>query len=151
MSLDGSQLMAVGMRYDCISETSVSFAVRSLMRANATASAEDRSVAIGLLNYAMIQGGYSQPWVPGGRPDLIEQRPWTLSGDAFGLMPMEQTDAAFKLFYKDGNARGLLGGIATAGLLGTCGHAMCVCLCVCVCVCVCVCACGSRSTCPDRK
>ena len=48
MSLDGSQPMSVGLRHDCISETSASFAVRSLTRrsTNATAAASDRSVAM---------------------------------------------------------------------------------------------------------
>jgi hypothetical protein len=57
-------------------------------------------------------------WVLGGGQQALSQADWTVSGDAFGLMGWEQSDHAFREFYKDDNARALLGGIATAGLLG---------------------------------
>jgi hypothetical protein len=103
MALDGSQPMSVGMRHDCISETSASFAVRSLMRAkgspgrpsNATAAAADRTVATNLLNYGMIHGGFSPAWVPGGTGDMVQQLPWTISGDAFGIMSWLQGIGGF--------------------------------------------------------
>lgn len=121
ISHDGSQPMATGVRHDCINEVSASFALRAVLqqqRTNGTLAAADRAVATNLLNYGLIHGGFLQPWIPGGGPHLVQDRPWTVSGDAFGLGNFEQSDGADATFYKDGNARGILGGVATAGLLG---------------------------------
>ena len=77
------------MRCDCVSESSASFAVRSVITANAS----DALVATNLLNYGHLHSGYHQPWaVGGGAPDIYtedhtkDSRPWVVSGDAFGLM-----------------------------------------------------------------
>jgi hypothetical protein len=114
ISLDGTQPQANGVRCDCVTEVSASFAVRAAVTSNVS----DARVATNLLNYGHVHSGYQQPWAVGGGAQLTSSRPWTVSGDAFGLMAWTTADAAYTKFYKDDDARGLLGAIATAGLLG---------------------------------
>ena len=70
-----------------------------------------------LLDAGHIHSGYSQPWAIGA--GSANDRPWVVSGDAFGLMAWTTADQAYELFYKDDDARGLLGAIVTAGVLKT--------------------------------
>ena len=111
IALDGNQPMKTGVRDDCIQETSAAFAVRGAL----TNSARDNRTAINLLSYAHQHSGYSQPWIVGGDPAI--GRPWTLAGDAFGLLSWETGAAPYSLYYSDDNARALLGAVVTAGLL----------------------------------
>jgi hypothetical protein len=75
-----------------------------------TGNASDRVVATNLLNFGHIHAGYSQPWVVGAGPALTAERPWAPVGDAFGIKSWTTNDAAYRLFYKDDDARGLLVG-----------------------------------------
>jgi hypothetical protein len=120
IDIRGTQPQSNGVRCDCITETSASFAVRSVITGNVS----DRDVSMNLLNYAHLHAGFHQPWAVGsGKPDPYttkhtrETRPWTVSGDAFGLMSWTTLDHAYQEFFSDDDARGLLGAIATAGLL----------------------------------
>ena len=111
ISVTGKQPQSDGMRCDCVTETSASFAVRSVVTANAS----DATVAQNLLNYGHQHSGYSQPWAVGA--GTADGRPWVVSGDAFGVMSWTTADTAYEKMYKDDDARGLLGAIATAALL----------------------------------
>jgi hypothetical protein len=113
ISIDGSQPMSIGMRADCTGESSASFAVRSVVTKNTS----DAAVARNLLNYAHVHSGFSQPWVVGGGAQLDSQRPWASTGDSFGILAWTTNDGAYERFYKDDDARGLLGAITTAGVL----------------------------------
>lgn len=66
---------------------------------------EARQTAVSLLNFGMIFAGYGQPWAVNGGSDLATNRPWTLGGDAFGIMSWTTANNAYKLFYKDDDAR----------------------------------------------
>eukprot|EP01050_Picozoa_sp_SAG11_P014899 SAG11_NODE_1881_length_4130_cov_2.080873_3_plen_389_part_00 len=111
ISVTGKQPQSNGMRCDCVTETSASFAVRSVVTANTS----DVTVAQNLLNYGHQHAGYSQPWAVGAQS--ADGRPWVVSGDAFGIMSWATRDEAYELMYKDDDARGLLGAVATAALL----------------------------------
>ena len=122
IALDGSQPQSNGMRCDCVTESSAAFAVRSVVTGNAS----DAAVARSLLNFGHMHAGYHQPWAVGAGPPTsipgavtADGRPWVVSGDAFGLMSWTTHDGAYEEFYKDDDARGLLGAMATAGLLGS--------------------------------
>jgi hypothetical protein len=106
IAMDGNQPMSLGVRCDCVTESSTSFAVRAVVTGNVS----DRLVAINLLNFGHIHAGYSQPWVVGAGPALTADRPWAPVGDAFGIKSWTTNDAAYRLFYKDDDARGLLVG-----------------------------------------
>jgi hypothetical protein len=106
-NLDGSQPQATNFRDDCASETSASFAVRAAV----TGSAADRRVAVNLLNFAWLHSGMRRTWNPPTPTDHFF--------DTFGLLAWESADDAFEQFYKDDDARALLGGLATSGLLNT--------------------------------
>ena len=114
IDVDGRQLRSLGIRQDCVAETSASFAVKALVAKNST----DRRVATNLLNYAHIHSGFHQPWIVGAGDAIRTARPWT-TGDGFGLLAWTTADNAYEEFYKDDDARGLLGAVATAGLLQT--------------------------------
>ena len=58
-----------------------------------------------LLDAGHIHSGYSQPWAIGA--GSANDRPWVVSGDAFGLMAWTTADQAYELFYKDDDARGI--------------------------------------------
>jgi hypothetical protein len=116
----GKQPQSNGVRADCVTESSASFAVRAQLSGNKS----DARVATNLLNYGHIHSGYHQPWAVGaGQPDpYIQQhlkatRPWVVSGDAFGLMAWTTMDHSYVEYFSDDDARGLLGAVATAGLL----------------------------------
>eukprot|EP00750_Incisomonas_marina_P032186 INCI8939.2.p1 GENE.INCI8939.2~~INCI8939.2.p1 ORF type:complete len:787 (-),score=99.24 INCI8939.2:698-3058(-) len=119
IDIEGRQPQSNGVRADCVLETSASFAARSIVTANKS----DARVAINLLNFGHIHSGFHQPWALGaGQPDaasihLAQTRPWVVSGDAFGLKAWTTVDHAYTLYYGDDDARGLLGAVATAGLL----------------------------------
>ena len=113
---DGRQPAAVNLRDDCVTETSMSFAMRAAVRrsgtsANASGADDDSAMARNLLNYAWVFGGFPQTWMPGTIDPL---------GDSFGLLAWDSaTVDSATLFYKDDDARALLAGLATASLLGT--------------------------------
>ena len=115
ITLGGTQPQSNGMRCDCISETSASFAVRAAVTGNVS----DRLVATNLLNYAHLHAGFHQAWAVGanGGGGTADGRPWVISGDTFGIKSWTTSKGAYELFYKDDDARGLLAAIATAGLL----------------------------------
>ena len=113
MNFDGTQPQATGLRNDCTSEVSASFAARGVLLGNAS----DRQIATNLLNFAYVHSGFSQPWALQSGAKLHAERPWLAAGDAFGLMAWTTADKAYELFYKDDNARSLLATLATAGLL----------------------------------
>ena len=73
-------------------------------------------MAQNLLNYGHIHSGYHQPWAVGAGANIVSQRDWIAAGDGFGLMAWTTADAAYEKFYKDDDARGLLGAIVTAGV-----------------------------------
>ena len=81
ISVDGSQPQSIGVRCDCVTETSAAFAVRGLVSNNSS----DIAVAKNLLNYGHIHSGYHQPWVVGGGPSLKETRPWVRPSQASGV------------------------------------------------------------------
>ena len=56
-----------------------------------------------MLGAGHIHSGYSQPWAIGA--GSANDRPWVVSGDAFGLMAWTTADQAYELFYKDDDAR----------------------------------------------
>jgi hypothetical protein len=93
ISVSGKQPQSNGMRCDCVTETSASFAVRSVVTGNAS----DVRVAQNLLNYGHVHAGYSQPWAIGA--GSADTRPWVVSGDAFGLMSWTTHDEAYELMY----------------------------------------------------
>jgi hypothetical protein len=79
IDIRGTQPQSNGVRCDCITETSASFAVRSVITGNVS----DRDVSMNLLNYAHLHAGFHQPWAVGsGKPDPYttkhtrETRPW---------------------------------------------------------------------------
>jgi hypothetical protein len=122
IDIHGKQPQSNGVRCDCVTESSASFAVRSVL--SGEDDAVDRRVATNLLNYGHIHSGYHQSWALGaGQPDpytsvhTAASRPWIVSGDAFGLMSWTTSDHAYQEFFSDDDARGLLGAVATAGLL----------------------------------
>jgi hypothetical protein len=85
IDIHGKQPQSNGVRCDCITESSASFAARSVITGNAS----DRDVSMNLLNYAHLHAGFHQPWVVGsGKPDPYtklhtqDMRPWVVSGDA---------------------------------------------------------------------
>ena len=69
---DGRQPTAINLRDDCVTETAMAFAARSVVRAKATASgtnrpdlmqngsATDAAMSRNLLNYAWVHGGFPQ-------------------------------------------------------------------------------------------
>jgi hypothetical protein len=66
IDIRGTQPQSNGVRCDCITETSASFAVRSVITGNVS----DRDVSMNLLNYAHLHAGFHQPWAVGsGKPD----------------------------------------------------------------------------------
>ena len=68
VAVDGTQPQSIGVRADCVTESSASFAVRSLLAhgKNATSDAQrDRAISTNLLNYGHIHSGFSQPWAVG--------------------------------------------------------------------------------------
>eukprot|EP00040_Diaphanoeca_grandis_P026893 m.151655 g.151655 ORF g.151655 m.151655 type:complete len:876 (+) comp30772_c0_seq2:72-2699(+) len=113
IALDGNQPQSLGVRCDCVTEASTSFAVRGIVTNNKS----DIAVATNLLNFGHIHSGYSQPWVVGGGSNLDKARPWASTGGAFGIKAWTTADNAYTEFYKDDDARGLLGALGTAGLL----------------------------------
>ena len=100
IAIDGTQPQSIGMRGDCVTETSASFAIRGVLTQNAS----DRQVAKNLLNYGHIHSGFHQPWAVGGGSGLKSSRPWVPDGSGFGLMAWTTNDAAYKLFYKASRA-----------------------------------------------
>jgi hypothetical protein len=103
-----------------VTESSASFAVRAVLTGNAS----DRLVATNLLNFGHLHSGYHQPWALGaGQPDPYTAihtkatRPWVVSGDAFGIKSWTTMDHSYQEYFSDDDARGLLGAVATAGLL----------------------------------
>ena len=121
IDITGRQPQSNGVRCDCVTESSASFAVRSVIKGG---DAADRQTATKLLNYGHIHSGYHQSWALGaGQPDKYTNihtkttRPWILSGDAFGLMSWTTMDHSYQEYFSDDDARGLLGAVATAGLL----------------------------------
>ena len=113
IDLLGRQPQSIGVRADCVTESSASFAVRGRVTKNSS----DLLVGTNLLSYAHIHAGYTQPWIVGAGAETDASRPWTASGDAFGLLSWTTADAAYELYYKDDDARGMLGAIATASLV----------------------------------
>ena len=114
VAVDGTQPASIGVRADCVTESSASFAVRSLLAhgENATADAKrDRATATNLLNYGHIHSGFSQPWAVGAiGPNLVAARPWTTTGDAFGLLARKLN---FIVFHRESlleNTDGVVGG-----------------------------------------
>jgi hypothetical protein len=120
IDIHGKQPQSNGVRCDCITETSASFAVRAVLTGNTS----DELVATNLLNYGHLHSGYHQPWAVGAaQPDPYtsihtkDSRPWVVSGDAFGLKAWTTMDHSYQEYFNDDDARGLLGAVATAGLL----------------------------------
>lgn len=120
IDINGKQPQSNGVRCDCVTEASASFAVRSVL----TGSKADRLVSTNLLNYGHVHAGFHQPWALGGNaPDPYtkvhtrDSRPWIISGDAFGIKSWTTLDHAYQQFFVDDDARGLLGAMATAALL----------------------------------
>lgn len=113
IAVDGTQPQSLGVRCDCVTESSAAFAVRGVVLGNAS----DLRVAQNLLNYGHIHAGYHQPWAVGAGPDIVKRRDWIAAGEAFGIMSWTTSDNAYEEFYKDDDARGLLGAIVTAGAL----------------------------------
>eukprot|EP00755_Sulcionema_specki_P025828 Sspe_Gene.84199::Locus_55269_Transcript_1_1_Confidence_1.000_Length_2245::g.84199::m.84199 len=102
----GKQPASINLRNDCITESSMAFAMRSVLRGG---NASHAAVSRNLLNYAWFHGGFSQPWVPGLGDSL---------GSTFGLLGWDSaTPVSYASFYKDDDARGILAGLLTAGLL----------------------------------
>ena len=111
VAIDGTQPQANSVRCDCVSESSSSFAVRAVLTDNAS----DARVAANLLSFAHLHSGFHQPWALGA--GSADRRPWVVAGDAFGVMGWATNDGAYEEFYKDDDARGLLGAMVTAALL----------------------------------
>lgn len=117
IDITGQQPQCPGVRCDCVTETSASFAARGVLTGNAS----DQLVSTNLLNFGHLHSGYHQQWALGaGAPDsqnvVRANRPWIVSGDAFGVKSWTTSDHAYRLFYSDDDARGLLGAVCTAGL-----------------------------------
>ena len=89
-------------------EASAAFATLSAVGG----SAADARTATHLLSFGQFHSGMIQPWAVG--EETTDDRRWVASGDAFGLVSCMYQE---ELAYRDGDARGLLAAIATAGLL----------------------------------
>ena len=121
IDIHGTQPQSNGVRGDCVSESSASFAVRAAVEGS---DGSDVDVATNLLNYAHQHAGFRQPWALGsGWLDdyttlhTAKLRPWVVSGDAFGMLSWTTADHAYQEYFSDDDARGLLGAVATASLL----------------------------------
>ena len=106
----GVQPLSLAIRHDCTAETAMAFAVSAAVTGNAS----EAQVARNLLHYMYTHSGFPQPWNVGGGGGS-----WVAAGDAMGLVAWESSAGAYTRFYSDDNARGLLGAIAAASLLGT--------------------------------
>ena len=104
----GNQSTGINLRDDCMTETSAAFAVRSLVAP--VAQPNDSVIARNILNYAWRRGGFTSAWMPGTIGGA--------HGDTMGLLAWDSaTLTSATQFYKDDDARGLLAGTLTAGLL----------------------------------
>ena len=115
------------MRADCVTEASAAFAALFAVQAanaaknnantanaasatNATSgsaardASDNKQVARNLLNYAHLHSGYAQPWAVGAGPKTGQDRPWAVTGDAWGIMSWTTHDDAYTRFYKVPNA-----------------------------------------------
>lgn len=120
----GRQPVSVNLRDDCITETAMAFAMRSVaarrgllrdaapVHGTETALADaDERTAINLLDYAWSAGGFAQSWMPGLFDPL---------GSTLGMLAWSTgTAVSAREYYKDDDARGILAGLALSGLLKT--------------------------------
>jgi hypothetical protein len=122
------QPLSLGVRADCVTEASAAFAALYAVQAanaannnantanantanaasatNATSdsaardASDNKQVARNLLNYAHLHSGYAQPWAVGAGPKTGQDRPWAVTGDAWGIMSWTTHDDAYTRFYK---------------------------------------------------
>ena len=115
IDIHGRQPIGTAIRCDCTTETSASFAAAFAVGHNVS----DEDTAISLLSYGHHHAGFSQQWLAGATHDLdtADGRAWLLTGDAFGLMSWGSPGTGYHIYYKDDDARGLLGAVVTAALL----------------------------------